>query len=87
MSDLDEINRESEAELWMQRYKYQFTDERQIPSGLIELLSTPNLTEDLRKAIIQARDELEQRGAVAYPTISRVEYYLQQFVSRKKGRG
>ena len=60
----------------MQRYRYQFTNERKIPRSAINLLNVPNLPEDLRKAITQAREELKETGAVTYPTSSRVEHYL-----------
>ena len=58
--------------------RYFWSDERGIPDVLLRLLGTHSLPEDLRKEIVQAATEVEERGAVAYPTKARVEYYLHQ---------
>lgn len=57
---------------------YYWTDDRRIPDSLIQLLGIPDLPGDLRKEILQAAKEVEESGAVAYPTKARVEYYLHQ---------
>jgi len=55
-----------------------WTDERRVPDVLLRLLDIPALPEDLREEILLAASEVEQRGAVTYPTKARVEYYLHQ---------
>ena len=85
MLDLDELKEKIKPKLWMRRYRYHFVNERKIPRSVLNLLNDPNLPKDPRKAITQARDELSQTGAVTYPTASRVEYYLKQYESHKKG--
>lgn len=55
-----------------------WTDERKMPETLSELLRIPDIPEDLRKELLQAYKEVEERGAVTYPTKARVEYYLRQ---------
>jgi hypothetical protein len=83
--DLDELIDKLKSILWMRRYRYHFTNERKIPRSILNLLNVPNLPEDLRKAIAQAKDELKETGAITYPTASRVEFYLEQYKSHKKG--
>ena len=85
MLDLDEIIDKIKSKLWMRRYRYHFTNERKIPRSVLNLLNVPNLPEDLRKAIAQAKDEIKETGAVTYPTASRVEFYLEQYKYQKKG--
>ena len=58
---------------------YHWTDERRMPDMLLQLLSVPDVPEDLRKELSQANKEVEQLGAVTYPTKARVEYYLHQY--------
>jgi len=58
---------------------YHWNDERMMPAMLIHLLSFPNVPEDLRKELLQAYKEVEELGAVTYPTKARVEYYLHQY--------
>ena len=58
---------------------YHWTDERKIPDMLLQLLSVPDVPEDLRKELLQAHKEVEQLGAVTYPTKARVEYYVHQY--------
>ena len=53
-----------------------WTDERGVPDVLLNLLGVSGLPEDLRKEILQAVSEVEERGVVTYPTKARVEYYL-----------
>jgi hypothetical protein len=60
-------------------YKHCWTNEGEIPSELLKLLKLPNLPKDLQKEILQACEEVEQYGAVTYPTKARVEYYLHQY--------
>ena len=55
-----------------------WTDERKIPDMLFRLLEVPDIPEDLRKELLQAYNEIEESGAVTYPTKARVEYYLYQ---------
>ncbi len=58
---------------------YRWTDERKIPNALVELLSVPDVPEDLRQELLKAQKEVEQLGAVTYPTKARVEYYVHQY--------
>lgn len=58
---------------------YHWTDERKMPDVLLQLLSVPDVPEDLRKELLQAYKEVEQLGAVTYPTKARVEYYVHQY--------
>lgn len=53
-----------------------WVNERRIPEELRNLLQEPNLPEELQASILQAIDEVEQRGAVTYTTKARVEYHL-----------
>jgi hypothetical protein len=53
-----------------------WTDERKIPDMLLQLLKVPTIPEDLRKQLLQAYKEVDEDGAVTYPTKARVEYYL-----------
>jgi hypothetical protein len=85
MADLDELIDKVKSRLWMRRYRYHFTNERKIPHSVLNLLNVPNLPENLREAITQARKELKETGAVSYPTASRVEHYLRQYQSPDKG--
>jgi len=55
-----------------------WTDERKMPDILLQLLEVPDIPEDLRKELLQAYKEVEEGGAVTYPTKARVEYYLYQ---------
>ncbi len=56
-----------------------WTDERKMPDILLQLLEVPDISEDLRKELLQAYKEVEEGGAVTYPTKTRVEYYLHQY--------
>jgi hypothetical protein len=58
---------------------YRWDDERRMPEMLLQLLSVPDVPEDLRKELLQAYKEVEERGAVTYPTKARVEHYLHQY--------
>lgn len=53
-----------------------WTDETSMPAMLLQLLEIPNIPEDLQKELLQVKKEIEERGAVTYPTKARVEYYL-----------
>jgi len=55
-----------------------WTDERKMPNILLQLLEVPDIPEDLRKELLQAYKEVEEGGAVTYPTKAKVEYYLYQ---------
>jgi hypothetical protein len=50
-----------------------------MPDMLLQLLSIPDVPEDLRKELSGAYREVEELGAVTYPTKARVEYYLHQY--------
>jgi hypothetical protein len=50
-----------------------------MPEMLLRLLRAPDIPEDLRKELLQAYKEVEELGAVTYPTKARVEYYLHQY--------
>lgn len=56
-----------------------WTDEREMPNILLQLLEAPDIPEDLRKELLQAYKEVEEDGAVTYPTKARVEYYVHQY--------
>lgn len=58
-----------------------WSDERRIPEELMQLLQEPNLPMELRTAILQAINEVEERGAVTYTTKAQVELYLHNFMS------
>ena len=53
-------------------------DERKMPDTLLQLLMIPNIPADLQKELLQAYKEVDEGGAVTYPTKARVEYYLYQ---------
>ena len=53
-------------------------DERKMPDMLLQLLKIPNIPADLRKELLQAYKEVNECGAVTYPTKTRVEYSLHQ---------
>ena len=55
-----------------------WTDERKMPKILLQLLKIPNIPADLRKELLQAYKEVDEGGAVTYPTKARVEYCLYQ---------
>jgi len=54
-------------------------DERKMPDMLLQLLMIPNIPADLQKELLQAYKEVDEVGAVTYPTKARVEYYLYQY--------
>jgi hypothetical protein len=56
-----------------------WADERSIPVALQELMKTKDLPDELRQELLKAQEELQSFGAVSYPTIARVEYYLHKF--------
>jgi len=57
--------------LWM--------DERHLPYELLELLDMPITPKDLWAEIVKARDEIDNYGAVTYPTKSRIESLYLKF--------
>jgi len=56
-----------------------WTDEREMPDILLQLLGVPDIPQDLREELLQACKEVEEDGAVTYPTKARVEYYLHHY--------
>ena len=54
-------------------------DERKMPDMLLQLLKVPNIPADLRNELLQAYQEVDEDGAVTYPTKAKVEYYLHQY--------
>lgn len=56
-----------------------WTNERMVPNQLIQLLNIPDLPDELREEIKRASRELEESGAVTYPTKARVEHYLYKY--------
>jgi hypothetical protein len=58
---------------------YHWGDERKMPDMLLQPLSIPDVPENLRKELLQAYKEVEEFGAVTYPTKARVEHYLHQY--------
>jgi len=57
-----------------------WTNEREVPIELLELLDMPTTPKELWKEIIKARDEVNNYGAVTYPTKARVEALYLSFV-------
>lgn len=55
-----------------------WADQRRVPDILLQLLKVNDLPEDLRHEMLQAYKEVEEGGAVTYPTKARVHYYLHQ---------
>lgn len=55
-----------------------WTDERKMPDELVQLLQRDDLPEDLRRELWEACNEIEQYGAVTYPTKARIEYQLHE---------
>lgn len=60
-------------------YKLHWTNERRMPDELVQILNDPDVPEDLRRELLRAQEELEERGAVSYPTESRIDYYIDKY--------
>ena len=56
-----------------------WTNEREVPAELLSLLNAQGLPDELRREIVQAQKEVDSYGAVAYPTKSRVAYYMHKY--------
>lgn len=56
-----------------------WTNEREVPSEIIELLEIPDLPTELKQEILNARNEVDSRGAVTYTTKARVEFYIHKY--------
>jgi hypothetical protein len=48
-------------------------NEYEVPLDLLELLGEPNLPDDLRNLIVKAKYEVDNFGAVTYPTKTNIE--------------
>lgn len=59
--------------------EFRWSDERSIPDGISQLEYDEETPVELRHEIAKAEEELEQMGAVSYPTISRIQYLLHSF--------
>lgn len=57
-------------------HKLHWTNERRMPYDLVQILNDADAPEDLRKELLRAEEELKERGAVTYPTESRIDYYI-----------
>lgn len=64
-----------------------WTNEREVPTELLELLDSPTTPKELWKEIVRARDEVNNYGAVTYPTKARIEALYLQFVLDEKIKG
>lgn len=53
-----------------------WVDERQIPEELFLILGFPDLPIELKNDIQIACDEVNDMGAVSYPTKARIEHYI-----------
>lgn len=56
-----------------------WTNEYEVPPELLALLDNPETPSELWKEIAKARDEVENQGAVTYPTKARVEFYIDKY--------
>ena len=56
-----------------------WTDERSTPSWLHNLLEIPELPMELRNDLLNAIKEVDELGAVNYPTKSRIEHLLHKY--------
>ena len=55
-------------------------NEREVPNELTELLDNPETPKGLWKEIVKARDEINDYGAVTYPTKARVEALYHEYM-------
>jgi hypothetical protein len=56
-----------------------WTDETSIPDWVNDLLSIPQLPENLKNDLQRAIREVNELGAVNYPTKARIDYWLHQY--------
>jgi hypothetical protein len=56
-----------------------WTNEYEVPEELLALLDIPETPSELWKEIVKACDEVENQGAVTYPTKARVEFYIHKY--------
>lgn len=54
-------------------------NEREVPTELLELLDMPITPKELWKEITRARNEVDNYGAVTYPTKAKAEALYTQF--------
>ena len=67
---------------WLKRYKLHFTDEGYISKELHSLLDRTDISDELRSELLRAEEELNEQGAVTYPTQARIDYYLHQWLAK-----
>ena len=53
-----------------------WSNEREVPQEIIDLLELTDLPAELRQAIDSAMCEVAEYGAVTYPTIGNIEFYI-----------
>jgi len=53
-----------------------WSNEREVPQEIVELLELKDLPDELRHEILKANDEVTKNGAVTYPTKGNIEYYI-----------
>lgn len=56
-----------------------WTNEREVPIELIELIEEPDLPTELRQEITNALNEVDSQGAVTYSTKARVEFCIHKY--------
>ena len=56
-----------------------WTNEREIPIEILELLDDVSAPKELIAEIYKAKDELDDIGAVSYPTKAKIEHYLHKY--------
>jgi hypothetical protein len=56
-----------------------WTDETTIPDWVNDLLLVPQLPENLKHDLQKAINEVNELGAVKYPTKARIDYWLHQY--------
>ncbi len=54
-------------------------NEREVPSELLKLIDVPEVPNEFRAEVMRAKDEVENNGAVNYPTKARIEYYIHKY--------
>ena len=57
-------------------HRFHWTDEHRMPDDLVQIMNDCNAPADLRRELLEAKEELEERGAATYPTIARISYYI-----------
>jgi len=56
-----------------------WTNEYEVPQELLELLYEPTLPVELRILIKKAKDEVDNQGAVTYPTKANIENKMHEY--------